>query len=163
MWTFIEAVVSQCVSEIHTLTTLRGICSCAACTDKTRGAKMALRGSHSSVFSLNISFLFDNGKPVAASSEWDLHSQKEFNLYKSYIINIASSVGFLKQKEYPFWECMTYDLYAHNNKLLIYFLECTIPFLRVQMRVSRTECITIFFPVIDLSRISLLKSKVRCY
>ena len=29
-------------------------------------------------FSLNILFLFENGKPVAARSEWDLHSQKEY-------------------------------------------------------------------------------------
>ena len=34
-------------------------------------------------FSLHNLFLFENGKPVAATSEWDLHSQKE----------------------YPFWEC----------------------------------------------------------
>ncbi len=29
-------------------------------------------------FSSNISFLFENGKPIAASSDWDLCSQNEY-------------------------------------------------------------------------------------
>ncbi len=52
-----------------------------------------------STFSLNILFLFETGKPVTESLEWDLHYQKE----------------------YPFWECTSISFHFERYSFIIDF------------------------------------------
>ena len=67
-------------------------------------------------FSLNILFLFENGKPVAASSEWNFHFQMQYPfseciLTKKFNFSNMTKKGMdnlLKAIVIPFYSCENY-------------------------------------------------------
>ena len=70
-------------------------------------------------FLLHILFLLENGKPIAATSDWDLHSQKEYQFWACICDSPSNKINSLWKefhKKCPL-HCKNF-LRIHNRKLL---------------------------------------------